>query len=510
MLKKISLSVSTLVILTITIILFNLLAPEVGANRLNGRSPFTAGPIQDNKVTGSLAPGEEEWHQFSFSGPEAAVRNMNVGLVFNPNHANQTQFVSLDVFSINQLESWYLQDGRQAGNLGVTSIVSRDNDPDTGELLWQGQIDLNQTYYVRVANDSDFTLDYWLLLDVEEPPVETAPTPDPEPQVEPAPLESAPAVEAPTSVVETPAIAPGTDPNFPIMMDLAPREVNLYQGKVAAQSDRWFEVSVTDLGGDSRQPLDLTLFATPSDGNVVHELHMDLFPGNYAEHWSRGEGERIANFGAGRIVSRDGDDLTGELIWNGVLYNGDRYYVRIRNNNPFEMDYWLFSGDITNAELGGPTRPPLPVAYVAPGTDPNHTLAMETGLNEGDLAPGQEIWYSVERSDLDGQKLEAMQLSLYFTPNDGNNLHRVHLDLFDAGQNHVWSRGDTDQMRNFGAGAIIARDDNPETGELYWDGWLIDGGEYYVRLRNSSNDPIHYWLFTGNIVNPDLGKLATR
>jgi len=64
-------------------------------------------------------------------------------------------------------------------------------------------------------------------------------------------------------------------------------------------------------------------------------------------------------------------------------------------------------------------------------------------------------------------------------------------------------------LKNFGAASIIKRDDNPETGELSWNGHLIDGNTYYIRLRNSSSEKIDYWLFTDQIVNPSLGELAS-
>jgi hypothetical protein len=54
-------------------------------------------------------------------------------------------------------------------------------------------------------------------------------------------------------------------------------------------------------------------------------------------------------------VSRDEDPATGERLWSGSLVDGDRYLVKVKNGTPDVVDYYLFPGDIENAELGNPT-----------------------------------------------------------------------------------------------------------------------------------------------------------
>jgi hypothetical protein len=219
----------------------------------------------------------------------------------------------------------------------------------------------------------------------------------------------------------------------------------------------------------------------------------------------------MPNFGAGSIVSRDGNPETGELLWSGVLIDGETYYLKVRNDAEVPIDYWLFPGDMIHAELDEPSPPPPP-SDVEAGTDPNHPLPLEMGLNRGDLSSGQERWFSMVRNDFDDEAFGQMTLSLFFTPDDGNRTHRVNFDIFPAEQLHTWERGDrgdTDQLRNVGAGSVVSRNGDPNTGELLWSGWLVDGETYYVRLRNDADAPVDYWLFTADVIHPELGELLT-
>jgi hypothetical protein len=303
-------------------------------------------------------------------------------------------------------------------------------------------------------------------------------------------------------------VTAGTDPNHPLVVSLAPQQINRYTGHIRAGQDRWLAVTVAQNGGEVRQPLELTLFATPGDGNAAHKIHLDLFPGSYASLWSANNLDDIHNFGAGRVVERDGDPLTAELVWQGHLNNNETYFARIRNDNAFNLDYTLFTSDISHTELGASTSARRAVVNVRAGTDPNYPLPLAMSVNEGHLKPGEDRWYTVQLGDRDGETFERLPLTLYFTPNDGNNLHRVHFDVFTADQRPIWSRGDTNAITNMGAGAIVVRDHNPETGELFWEGWLVENDSYYIRVRNSSDSVIDYWLFAHDVYEAQLGALS--
>ena len=511
--KKLTISLTTLLVLTTTIIGLMLLTPRVGAKR-SGRSPFTALIMGENPATGTLSLGEEGWHQFTYVGNVNTRYPLDISLTVTPNDANQIQFITLNVFSVDQLESWYLQEDNLGQIFGVTTIASHNNNPNTGELRWNGQINPNQIYYIRVGNEMHLTVDYQLRLNG----VDIQPAQPPTTLIASASVEDA----APATVIDTSsesagtqaeALTPaasvavpveipnGTDPNYPIEMTLASWQTNLYEGKLPAQTERWFSISPAELGSEAQQPLDLSLFFTPGNEGLA----MDIFPGDYPAHWSRGEGDQIGSLGAGRWVSRDGNDLTGELIWNGSMYGSEIYYVRLRNGNPFDVDYWLFTDDVSQVVLGEESAPsPASEAVAAPaGRDAQHPLVLLNGLNEGSLTAGEDRWISVPHQDMGGNQRDILKLSLYFTPGDGNKLYQVYMDLFDAGQNQVWSSwNDLDQARNFEPGAIVARDYNLDTVEWTWNNAPSVGEEYYVRLRNVSAGPIDYWLFTDEVSPP--------
>ena len=499
---KLQIKYGTILSLLLALILVSVLTPPAAANGGPERLPFMGIIIEDNQAQGTLSPGEAIWYKFVQIEPGATFQQkMELDLILTP---NQAQYVDLEVFSSDQARQWYLENSANVKGLGLASIGLHDGDPDIGRIKWDGQTTSDQTYYIRIANNSDFTVDYLLFVTIEQeqgPKIEviaeTVTTIGTrQPAISP--------VEA-TTITELPA---GIDPNHPVEVSFAPKETILKKGHLAAGEDRWFALKETQVGGALRQQVNLTTFVTPADGNMIQKVHLDLFPGNYPTYWSNNNYTHLYNFGAGRIVERDDDPLVGELIWNGHLNNDETYYARLRNDNLFGIDYWLFTGDIINTELGEPTPAPKPAAQVVSGTDPNHPLSLVMGLNKGELNPGQERWLSFTLSDLDDDLFELMDLSLYFTPNDGNNLHQVHLDLFDGAQREIWTRGTLDQLKNFGAASIIKRDDNPETGELSWNGHLIDGNTYYIRLRNSSSQKIDYWLFTDQVFNPSLGELA--
>jgi hypothetical protein len=302
----------------------------------------------------------------------------------------------------------------------------------------------------------------------------------------------------PPSLVE---VAPGTDPFHPLPLDLS-----LNTGKLDPGKERWYSFVRDDYDAEDYEAMALTMMFTPDDGNRVHRVGFELIPADQLHIWARGDADQLRNLGAGGIVSRDGNPETGELLWSGWLFDGETYYVKVRNGAEVPIDYWLFPGDIIRAELGEPS-PPTPPSAVVVGTDSNHPLPLASGLNRGDLSPGQERWFSVTRADLDEEFFEQMTLSLYFTPGDGHRVDLVNFEIFPANQLHIWQQGDTNRLLNMGAGSVVARDDDPNTGELLWNGWLIDGEAYYLRLRNDADVPIDYWLFTADVIRPELGEL---
>ena len=119
----------------------------------------------------------------------------------------------------------------------------------------------------------------------------------------------------------------------------------------------------------------------------------------------------------------DHNPLTGEKFWNGWVVDNDLYYVQIRNGTDVHTDYWLYTGDVYGPELGEPTQPVVRTAD--PGKAPFTAEALEVGVNQGQLMPGEEQWYSFSRFDANapGKNIDTM-FTLVFTPEDGNRKYR--------------------------------------------------------------------------------------
>ncbi|MBN1991481.1 MAG: hypothetical protein JW953_02175, partial [Anaerolineae bacterium] len=232
------------------------------------------------------------------------------------------------------------------------------------------------------------------------------------------------------------------------------------------------------------------------------------FRAGEVDFWLRGDGkEGMSHFGDGVLVSRDGDYLTGERLWSGSVINGDKYLLAITNGTDIEIDYYLFAGDVYNAELG-PKAPPTPVPVYEVRESPTTAEPLKLGENLGRLQPGEQAWHSFFITDFDNEPFEEMALTMVMTPDDGNRIYYVPFDVFAAGDVKYWSPTDTQnaQITNMGAGSVVFRDNNPQTGERFWNGWVIDNSLYLVQVRNGSDVPIDYHLYTGDVYSPELGE----
>jgi hypothetical protein len=139
----------------------------------------------------------------------------------------------------------------------------------------------------------------------------------------------------------------GADPGNPLPLPPEVSQISLQPGLT-----RWYTFTHNDLSNPNQfQNLSFTLFFTPADGNRQHQVNFKLFPAQAVALWQRGETEQLINFGAGMLVSRDGDDFTGELVWNGTLIRGETYLLAVENGADVAIDYWLFDTDVEHLEL---------------------------------------------------------------------------------------------------------------------------------------------------------------
>ncbi len=163
------------------ILVIHLLASKAVAGAGGGLSPFTAIPLNDGRNTGTLAPGEARWYTFVLGGSEAAFqRQVDLTLFFTPDDGNRTHLVNFQIFSTDQITRWRGDGAGHMQNLGSGGVVSRDGNPLTGELLWSGWVVDSETYYIRVLNGADVSIDYCLFTG-NVIAAELGPGPDPTP-----------------------------------------------------------------------------------------------------------------------------------------------------------------------------------------------------------------------------------------------------------------------------------------------------------------------------------------
>lgn len=283
-------------------------------------------------------------------------------------------------------------------------------------------------------------------------------------------------------------------------------------GVLGPGEQRWFKFRPDQQGRTIEQEKSLTLFYVPGAAGVP--LVFQLFDSSQVQFFRNSNASRMTSFGAGQQVSRDGLPETGELFWGGRLQGQQIYYVQVVNSGQHKVDYWFFTGDVTTGPFARPTAQPAvpavvepaPPARFEPDPAPQLAAALNPNVNKGSLEPGQESWYRFLVADADQDIFEPMALTLVATPDDGNRIHHLSIDIFTAREIAKWSPDAGSGMTNLGSGGIVYRDNNPWTGERVWAGWVVDGDDYFVRIRNTADLPMDYWLFAGDIYSPELGN----
>ncbi|MCB0193983.1 MAG: hypothetical protein KDJ65_18680 [Anaerolineae bacterium] len=284
-----------------------------------GDTPAAAVSLTNHVNTGVLAPNQHRW--FRIVPPNF---EQNLLLVTNP--ASASQAFTLQIFEQTQL-SQLGQDTFPSSSYGVGQWTERVGTQPAG-ILWMGTIDNSQTYYVRLANTSTTSVDYWLLT--------RQPQQDGSDQLQ----------SNEDSSLLTLDPEAGREPH--LALDLPPGR---NRGRLPAGAARWYTFTRNDPSQWSHfQDLSFTLFFTPSDGNR-YNVNFQLYTAREVEAWQRGLG-RLNNFGAGMLTSRDDDPNTGERIWRGNILRDETYYIVIENGLDREVDYWLYDQDIIHPQLG--------------------------------------------------------------------------------------------------------------------------------------------------------------
>jgi len=467
-----------------------------------GDTPAEAVQLDSEVNTGHLEPLEQAW--FVFPGdPEGRGIDVqrSLTLIYTPNQPFTSQYINLMIYEEDQIGLFDNGDVSAMAQLGGGSPVERDSNPETGEQTWTGWVYGPKNYYIVVANNSDFPIDYYLFnADVQQAELGA---------IEPPPE----AVEEEVTAAEEPyypVTEGGIDPTVPSNLSAD----GVTHGKLAPNSTGWYTFQFDDFESGNpnsvKENVEYTLFYTPMDGNLRHLVNFELFRAGETDFWLRGDGaEGMTNFGAGAIVERDRNYVTGERLWSGAVLNGNKYLLAVENNTGIDIDYWLVEGDVYDFEIDGPTF--AATKTYAPGASPTTSVPLKLGENVGKLMPGEQAWHSFFITDFDNEAFEQMALTMIATPADGNRDHYITFEVFRAGPDvQYWSETDPDnsQISNMGAGSLVVRDDNPWTMERFWNGWVLDNNLYLVQVRNGSDVPVDYHLFTGDVYRPPLGEEA--
>jgi hypothetical protein len=123
-------------------------------------------------------------------------------------------------------------------------------------------------------------------------------------------------------------------------------------GRLAPGGEHWYRFVRSDGDPTTEEYAVFTMFYTPADGANVNRTRFQVFPAGEIELWRRGTPQRMTPMGEGSLVSRDNDPQTGERLWAGGVFDGAVYYLRVFNESPNMIDYYLITGDIRNTELG--------------------------------------------------------------------------------------------------------------------------------------------------------------
>jgi hypothetical protein len=297
-----------------------------------GSAPALAVTLVQGANTGLMTPGEQRWFRYS-TGQPGQNGNLEgaLTLIFTPDNGQRANNVHLQIFDENQLSFYYFGNTSRMANLGTGQIVSRDNNPETGELFWTGWLPSQQNYYVQLVNGSEVGIDYWLFTaNVTNYALGDSAS-------SAAPVAALPVATPPIQVAsdQPPLLTPGVT-----RQSLPPNSTQWYRfiGNGAPTQNQFVDMS-------------FTLFFTPGDGNSGPAVNFELFPGEALAQWQRGEANQLANFGAGTVVSRDGDPLTSERLWRGVVLRDSSYLLAVKNASAVTVDFWLFEGDLEHPQF---------------------------------------------------------------------------------------------------------------------------------------------------------------
>lgn len=302
----------------------------------------------------------------------------------------------------------------------------------------------------------------------------------------------------PVQAAPDPYLGESIYPNRPLKLLDSPNT-----GRLAPKSEHWYTFTPGKVDDKLIENFSLSLFFTPGEPNLARHVTFEMFTGSQYQIWMRGTPQDMEHFGVGSWVSRDNDYMTGERLWHGTVVDGDQYFVKITNDTSKWVDYHLIPGDIINIEMGDPAAKEIKPAIsnaastdLPTGRDIGSPLPLYKNRTTGKLPAGQDLWFSFRTPNTyqDGFDFLPYLVELTHKPGIGSVANGVNVEIYPFQDQHIWRRGDTDQIRPLGVGSYTTYNEAADTHTWLWDGHLVSNTIYFIRIKNVSPQEIDYDL----------------
>ena len=421
-----------------------------------GNTVQAASPLSKGINVNHLNPGQENWYIFSRESlDDPDISWISLAMRYESEAHIGSDQVNFQVFMQEQAGSWFQapEVGDDTIGIGRLSPLKAAN-RSLVETFWTGHVAAHEQYYVRVFNTSAFGLEYALEAKAERPAVSGA---------TPASLNAA----VPVNPRQTAWI-------------LTAQAIN---NMTAEQAATWMKKAQTVgwIVTDGTAPPEI-----PNPGEADPDTLWSL-----------------------TAQALDGQDTATAAQW--LIQADSMGWLAIPLNTLKDPTLDVNPGDTGGGDEGEPDPPAQPIqpdeVYAPVNIYPNDPLIFDlNNPNTGRLTAYGEHWYELLRDDLDDELIENMKLTMFFTPRAGFTSNRINFEIFPAAQYHIWARGDTDYMEHLGLGQWVSRDEDPDTGERLWNGTMVDGDRYFIKVINGTSDVVDYYLFPDDVENAELGN----
>ncbi len=279
-------------------------------------------PLVDGSNIGRLAPKSEHWYMFRAGKVDGKmIEDMSLTIFFTPGEPNIANLVTFRMFTGSQYQIWERGTPDDMQHFGVGSWVSRDGAYETGERLWHGSVVDGDRYYIKLNNDSDEWIDYYLMtgdiinIEMGDPIVEDHSLPQ-----------------------YADLVPAGRDIGSPLRIDKGHT-----RGTLQAGEDIWYSFASTIADPDRVEfhSFQIDLNHTPGAGHISNRVNVEIYPYQEQQIWQRGDTDQIRPLGAGMDLEYKKATDTHTWVWDGHLVSNTTYFIRVRNDSVSDISYDL-------------------------------------------------------------------------------------------------------------------------------------------------------------------------